>query len=86
MFLLYLVEPRALQDEHAGTEQLQNDVVLYENLQHGTDRSSKHRHQQHGVDVSVQWRPPVQVEVKEKPWRVEKKVFKIKHPSELDNK
>lgn len=77
VFAYYLEEPRALQDEQASSEQLQNNVVSHEHLQHGAGRSTEHRHQQHGVDVSVQKGSIVHVVIEQKPWhgRVEHKTW-----------
>lgn len=77
IFAHHLEEPRALQDEQASSEQLQNNVVSYEHLQHGAGRSTEHRHQQQGVDVSVQRGPIVHVVIEQKPWhgRVEHKTW-----------
>lgn len=67
-FANHLVEPRALQDEQACFEQLQNNVVSYEHLKHGAGRPTKHSHQQQGVDVSVQRGSTVHVVIEQKPW------------------
>lgn len=67
--LFYLKEPGALQDGHAGPEQFQYDVISHEHLQQGDGRPTKHRHKQHGVDVGIQRRTHVHMEVKQKPWR-----------------
>lgn len=64
----YLVEPGALQDEHAATEELHNHVVSHEHLQHGAGRPAEHGHQQQGVNVSVQRRAAVHVVIEQEPW------------------
>lgn len=64
----YLVEPGALQDEHAATEELHNNVVSHEHLQHGAGRPAEHGHQQQGVNVSVQRGPAVHVVIEQEPW------------------
>lgn len=61
----YLVEPRALQDEHAAPKELQNNVVSQEHLQHGAGRPTEHGHQQQGVNVSIQFRPAVHVVIEQ---------------------
>lgn len=63
----HLVEPRALQNEHAPAKELQNDVVLDEHLQHDAGRPGKHGHQQQGVDVRVQNGPHVDVVIEQEP-------------------
>lgn len=63
----HLVEPRALQNEHASAKELQDDVVLDKHLQHDASRAAKHSHQQQGVDVSVQNGPHVDVVVEQEP-------------------
>lgn len=63
----YLVEPRALQDEHAAPKELQNNVVSHEHLQHGAGRPTKHGHQQQRVNVSIQCRPAVHVVIEQEP-------------------
>lgn len=65
---IYLVEPRALQDEHAATKELQDNVVSQEHLQHGAGRPAEHGHQQQGVNVCVQRRPAVHVVIEQEPW------------------
>lgn len=69
IFANHLVEPWALQDEQASSEELQNNVVSYEHLQHGACGSTKHSHQQQGVDVSIQKGPSLHVVIEEKPWK-----------------
>lgn len=68
----HLVEPRSLQDEQASFEQLQNNVVFNEHLQHAAGRSAKHSREQQGVDVSVQKGPIVHVVIEQKPWMIHK--------------
>lgn len=63
----YLVEPRALQDEHAAPKDLQNKVVSDEHLQHGAGRPAEHGHQQQGVNVSIQCSPVVHVVIEQEP-------------------
>lgn len=70
----HLVEPWALQDEQTRSQQLQNNIVLYEHLQHGAGWSSKHSHQQQRVDVGVQMWPAVHVVVEEKAWMIQQSV------------
>lgn len=65
----HLVEPWALQDEEARSEQLQKDVVFYEQLQHDAGWPSEDRKQQQGVDVSIQGGSGMHMKVEEKSCR-----------------
>lgn len=80
-FDIYLVEPWALKNEHTPSEEFQNDVVFYEHLQHDAGRSTKHSHQQQGVDVRVQRGPHVDVVIEQEAWRnmAEKEIAKETH-------
>lgn len=49
-----LPEPRSLDNGHAGSEHLQDDVVTQENLQQDAASPGKDGDEQQGVDVLVQ--------------------------------
>ena len=62
----HLPEPGSLQDKETGSEELQHDVIPKDNLQRDADSCSEKTEQQQGVDVLVQGRAVVNVEVEEK--------------------
>lgn len=68
-----LPKPRALEEEGAGPEGLQDDVVSEEHLEEGTEGSSKDSHGQQGVKVVLQHSITVVTETEEQtcqdpPW------------------
>ena len=62
---MYLPEPGGLQEEEAGAEEFQHDVVPKDYFHGEAEGTSEYSVQQQGVDVLVQRRPVVHVVIEE---------------------